>query len=133
MGPTPPASDPSPAPDPATPSAAPVVPHTTRKGLSTGWVIGIAVIGAIFAGSLIGGIGTGISNANAPSNPYYPYPYDPGPAEPVDSGSPVAVEPLECASACFDLDTAKTAALDDSAFNTAFLPDEVDVDRKSVV
>lgn len=115
----------------APPPAAPVVTPTSTAPVAardtlTRTAILVAVVGSIVAGSLIGGIGTGLSFANRPPQPTYePDPYDPY-EEPFgdtsnlthgDAGEATAVVPLVCDGACFDETSVEAAILEDRVFD----------------
>jgi hypothetical protein len=94
----------------------------------------IAVVGAVVISSLIGGVGTGLSQRNPPS---YAPPAGSGggqqttgdysPLAQGEPGSPVAVAPTECEGPCFDESSAEQAILPEDAFEGSGLPAARDV------
>lgn len=124
VGPTPsePARPPAmpEAPPPAAPaSVAPVAKPAGNAFTATALSVGI--VGALIAGSLIGGIGTYVSGIVNPAPTYDPYPYDEVSGDYSDlaqgePGEPTAVAPTECPSGCFDESSAEAAILEDAVF-----------------
>jgi hypothetical protein len=92
--------------------------------LSNGAWVGISIVSGIVIASLIGGVGTGISNALRPPVPVFtpdPYDYVPptGDFSDLETGPPgpsAPVTPMECLAACFDESSAELAILGDDVF-----------------
>jgi hypothetical protein len=95
--------------------------------LSNGNWVGISVVSGVIIASLIGGIGTGIQNATrAPSSSYVPpvvaTPETPSDLAQGDPGSPFAMTPLTCATACFGEDDLGATILGADQFVDAEVP-----------
>lgn len=97
-------------------------------------MVAIATVLGVLAGALIGGIGSGVQSALAPSPPQDPYVDEHLPPEDQASsgdysplaegepGSPAAVAPLRCDGPCFDQDSARLAIMDHGQFEDWGLP-----------